>query len=638
MRIPNTFKHISRSRRAYLTFGLAVILLLSVNVFSNVVFKSMQLDLTEEQLFTLSEGTKSILGAIDEPITLQLYFTKALGEGNPDHSRYFTRVRELLERYTEVAAGKLRLDLFDAAPFSESEDRAVTYGLTGVPFNEAGDLGYFGIVGTNSTDDIQAIPYFSLERENFLEYDLTKLIHRLANPNKKVIGLISSFSIGGAGTVPNRDAPRWPAIDQIREFFDVQALPVYVDKIPDEIDALVIIHPRGIDPYALYAIDQFVLRGGRVLLFVDSLFESGPKLGPGFTGAGRSQFDRLLNGWGVSLVPHAVAGDMGTARRVRIRHEGRIAVVDYVAWLTLSSANFDTQDVVTSDIKTINVGTAGILEPLGTKGITVTPLISTSPRAMPVEARRLSANANLVELFRTFKPQNKPLMLASRSTGQIKTVFPKGPPAAKEKSKDGADTATTREHLTESKSPINVIVVADVDMLHDEFWADIREDQGRNTLVPNANNVDFVINALDNLTGSDALIGLRGRANSTRPFFYIQDLRREAERKFRQKERQLQQRLAQVRGEMETLAEQKLSEGKVGTSEAEKTKINEVRREMVSVRKELRQDQRALRRDLDHLDGLVKFLNIAAIPLILVIGVIAAASYRRRRVRQPQRV
>ena len=627
----------TRVRQAYLVFGLAVVLLLSVNVFSNVVFKSMQLDLTEEKLFTLSDGTRSILKSIDEPITLRLYFTKALGEGNPDHARYFTRVRELLERYTEISDGKLRLDLFDAAPFSESEDRAVTYGLTGVPFNEAGDLGYFGIVGTNSTDDIQAIPYFSLERENFLEYDLTKLVHRLANPNKKIIGLISSLSIGGAGTVPNRDAPRWPAIDQIKEFFDVQPLPIYVDKIPDEIDALVIIHPRGIDPYAQYAIDQFVLRGGRVLVFVDAMFESGSKLGPGFTGSGRSDFDRLLNAWGVSLVPHAIAGDLETARRVRVRHEGRIAVVDYVAWLTLSSANFDAQDVVTSDIKAINVGTSGILEPLDAKAITVTPLITTSTRAMPVETRRLSSNPNLVELFRTFKPQNKKLMLASRSTGRIKSVFPKGPPTADKASKERADSAQSGAHLSESQAPINVIVVADVDMLHDEFWADIREDQGRNTLVPNANNVDFVINALDNLTGSDALIGLRGRANSSRPFFYIQDLRREAERKFRQKERQLQQRLAQVRGELETLAQEKFSEGKIGASEAEKAKINEVRREMVNVRKELREVQRALRRDLDQLDGLVKFLNIAAIPLILIIGVVAVAAYRRRRVRPPQR-
>ena len=637
MKLPNAFKQITRSRRAYLTFGLAGILLLSVNVFSNIAFKSMQLDLTEEKLFTLSAGTRSILSAIDEPLTLRLYFTKALGEGNPDHARYFTRVRELLERYTEISAGKLRLDLFDAAPFSESEDRAVTYGLNGVPFNEAGDLGYFGIVGTNSTDDIQAIPYFSLERENFLEYDLTKLIHRLANPNKKIIGIISSFAIGGAGTVPNRDAPRWPAIDQIREFFDVRPLPVYVDKIPDEIDALVIVHPRNIDPYAIYAIDQFVLRGGRVLVFVDAMFESGSKLGPGFTGSGRSSFDRLLNGWGVSLVPHKVAGDLATARRVRVRHEGRIAVVDYVAWLTLSDANFDGRDVVTSDIKTINVGTAGILESLDAKGITVTPLITTSPRAMPVDTRRLSGNPNLVEIFRTFKPQNKKLMLASRSTGKAKSVFPNGPPKSGKAAKDGADTPERGAHLNESKSPINVIVVSDVDMLHDEFWADIREDQGRNTLVPNANNVDFVINALDNLTGSDALIGLRGRANSTRPFFYIQDLRREAERKFRQKERQLQQRLAQVRGEMETLAQQKFTEGKIGASEAEKSKINEVRREMVSVRKELRQVQRALRRDLDQLDGLVKFVNIAAIPLILVIGVIAVAAFRRRRTRRPQR-
>ncbi len=629
----------SKSQRAITGLCLALVLLLSVNIFSNMVLKPYQLDLTENRLFTVSSGTQKILNSLDEPVTLRLYFTKALGEGNPDNAGHFIRVRELLERYVGLADGKIRLELFDAAPFSEPEDKAMAFGLNGVPFNESGDLGYFGLVGTNSTDHVELIRLFSPDREHFLEYDITKLIYRLANPEKKSVGLISSLPIGGAGAVPNQDAPRWPFIDQLREFFSVEPLPSFVEEIPEHIDVLLIIHPKKLDEYALYAIDQFVLNGGRALVFLDAVVESTGKIGQPNASGTQSQFDLLLSKWGLALLPEGVATDLDAARRIRVQHEGRIAVADYVAWLTLGPDNFDPADVVTSDIGRLNMGTPGVLLELPDSDVTVTPLVTTGPRSMAVNSRQFFGRPDVVGLFRGFKPSNERLTLVARATGNAKSAFPAGGPSIRitAPTDDRAatpDNDTQRPHLTEARVPINTIVVSDVDMLHDEFWADIGEEGGRKTLVPNANNVDFVINALDNLTGSSALIELRGRTQSSRPFHLIQRIRQNAEQQFRQKERLLQERLAKARAEMESLTAGGAGDGQLTLSLEQRERIDAFRKEMIQTRRELRDVQRALRTDLERLDSWLKFINIGAVPILLILGAVIVGFWRRRRSRK----
>jgi ABC-type uncharacterized transport system involved in gliding motility auxiliary subunit len=630
---------LTKNERATIGLGLALILLLSINILSNVVLRPFQLDLTESKLFTVSQGTRKIIDGIDEPIVLRLYFTKVMGEGNPGHTQHFVRVKELLERYASLSQGRIRLELFDAAPFSPAEDNAVAFGLTGIAYNEAGDLGYFGLVGTNSTDDVELVRYLSIDRERFLEYDISKLLFRLSNPKKKVIGLISSLPIGGAGSIPNQEGIRWPAIDTVRELFDIQPLPSYVERIPENIDVLWIVHPRGFDDHALYAIDQFVLNGGRALVLVDPLFESSGRLGPA-AAVGRSQMDRLLNAWGLTMLPDKVAGDLDAARRVRVRHEGRVAIADYVAWLNLNPNNFDPGDVVTSDIKALNLGTAGILQPLQQSGLTITPLVATGPRSMAIDARNFTGQPDVVGLFRNFQPENRRLVLAARSTGIAKTAFPEGPPKVPAPKPAGdapqqppAPASEGPPHLTQSKAPINVITVADVDLLQEDFWSEAQDQQGQQSLVSTANNIDFIVNALDNLTGSDALTELRGRTNANRPFHMIQRIRQSAEQKFRQKEKELQERLAQARTQMESIMERDARDNRATISGEQRAQLDGFRKEMLSVRKELREVQHALRIDLERLDLWLKFLNIAAIPLLLVAGVFVVTIYRRRRAR-----
>ena len=208
-----------RSSRALIGLGLAIVLFFAVNIFSNTVFKSLQLDLTADKLFTLSDGTKRVLASLDEPVDIRLFFSRALGERSPDNARYHNRVRELLLQYAELADGKVRLTFENPEPFSSSEDRAVAFGLEGIPVNEAGDQGFFGLAATNSTDDQVIIPFFATERETFLEYDLTKMVQRLVNPTQKTVGLLSTIPIAG-GYVPEfGTTQRWPVVERIMEFF-----------------------------------------------------------------------------------------------------------------------------------------------------------------------------------------------------------------------------------------------------------------------------------------------------------------------------------------------------------------------------------------------------------------------------------
>jgi ABC-type uncharacterized transport system involved in gliding motility auxiliary subunit len=341
-----------------------------------------------------------------------------------------------------------------------------------------------------------------------------------------------------------------------------------------------------------------------------------------------SDFNKILTTWGIKLADGKVAGDLEAARRVNVRVGGKSSVVDYVIWLGLDKKNFDSGDAVTGNISLLNFAGAGILETTGVEGIKVRPLISTGPRSMAIEAAKVMSRPDAVALFRDFKAGGEPLMLAARINGTVKTAFPEGAP----KDKDGKPAeGVPANHLNQSVTPANLIVVADVDMLHERFWAEIRQLLGQRLFVPYANNADFVVSALDNLGGSDDLIGLRGRANSIRPFRLVQEIRQVAERKFRTKERDLQTKLEAVRAKLDSLQRLRGGKQEVVVSADDKAAIEDSRNQMIRIRKDLRDVQVALRKDIDSLESLLKFLNIGLIPLLLGLGAIVAALIGRLR-------
>ena len=350
---------LDQSTLALAGIAVAAVFFISLNIFAAGTMKTTQLDLTEDSLYTLSPGTVSVLNSIDEPITLRFYLSRALTEQSPVHAQYANRVRELLERYADIAEGKIRLETYAPEPYSLEDDRAMSQGLTGVPLDSAGAVGYFGLVAANSTDDALVIPFFDPEREQYLEYDLTKLIHSLANPEKPTIGLISNLPLRAD---PDKEYQPWNIYRELAQFFNLKSLRGE-GKIPEDIDVLLIIHPKTLTDAEQFAIDQFVLRGGKALVLVDPHFETQERdisKGPPQVGATGSNLPKLFDAWGVEFSTDKVVGDRTVAQSVTTSMGGgRAQVTDYLPWLALRDPNFAQDDVVTSQMSRINMASAG---------------------------------------------------------------------------------------------------------------------------------------------------------------------------------------------------------------------------------------------------------------------------------------
>jgi ABC-type uncharacterized transport system involved in gliding motility auxiliary subunit len=629
--------------------GLIVvaIIFIAVNIIGNLGLTSARLDLTADKLFTLSEGTRSVLAKIEEPITLRLYYSDRLGKEIPQYGVYATRIREMLREYANAAPGKVKLEFIDPQPFSDEEDRAVAYGLQGVPVNQAGELVYFGLAGTNSADKEETIPFLQPEREPFLEYDLTKLVYNLATTKKPAVGLLSYLPLQGEFRGPRQPPEPWAIYLQMQQFFDVKQIDRDSAEIPADIGVLVLVHPRDLPEKTQYAIDQFVMRGGHVLVFVDPHAE-GEMGRPGMaaqTGMTGSNLPKLFASWGLEIVDGKFAGDRGTARRVNAGSESRVQAVDYIAWLALRESNFNRTDILTNGTSLIQMASAGILKPKEGATTTFTPLIQTSEQAAPVDVDKIKMMPNPVSLLAEFKPEGQKLTLAARINGPVKTAFPDGPPPepkAEGEKKDEqkpadakpAETKPLPPQIKEAREPANIIVVADTDMLEDRFWARVQDFFGQRVAVPIAGNGDFVINAIDNLRGSNALISLRSRGQSARPFTLVQDLQRDAEQRFRAKEKDLTQKLRDTEKKLSDMQSQ--GQDQSGTramvSRQQQETIDQFRADLLATRRELRGVQQNLRSDIQTLEAWTKFINIALIPIIVaIVAVIVGLARTRRR-------
>ncbi len=629
----NIFANIDRGKLAGLSAVLAVVIFLAVNIFANTTFRGIEVDLTEEKLFTLSDGTREILKSIDEPITVRLFVSKRLVELNSGHATYADRIRQLLERYVDIAGGKIKLELYNPEPFTDEEDLAVAFGLQGVPLDNTGDLGYYGLVATNSVDQMERIAYLSPERESFLEYDLSKMIFKLAQTKKPLVGLITSLPIAGGPRVQGGQS--WAVLDQIREFFDVTLINPNDRTLPADLDSLLIVHPRALSEQLQYAIDQFVLKGGKALVYVDANSEIEVAMMRGQGNAGRSDFDKLLGAWGVELVDGKVLGDLEGARRVNVNVRGQTAITDYVTWLSYLPKNFKSDDAITADLQRITLANAGVLKPVDGKGTTLVPLIQSSEQSMEIDVGKVRTNPDVVSLFRDFKPSGTREIVAARVLGKPSSAFPDGPPKLPEGKDPKPDDLKPADHVAKADKDISVIVVSDADMLHEQFWMQSRQLFGQTFSVPFANNADFAVNSLENLSGGTALMSLRARTEAVRSFTYVDDVRKSAERQFRDKEQQLATQIDNIKRELAELLNREQAGGELVIGPADKAKAEDYRREMIRLRKELRDVQYELRKDIDDLDALLKFINIAAIPLLLgAIALVWLLIGRARRARR----
>lgn len=597
---------------------------------------TQRFDLTAEHLYTLAGGTRDTLARIGEPITLRLYYSTRLGGAVPAYGVYAARVRELLDQYVAASHGKLRLEIHNPLPFSDTEDRAVAFGLQSVPLNEQGEAVYFGLAGTNSTDDQQVIAFFNPERERFLEYDLTRLVRSLAFPKRTIVGLMTPLPLAGdPAAAAGRSGGKSAIIDQLEQVDDVETLPLQLDAIPAKIDVLLLVHPQNLPDATQFAIDQFVLKGGKALILVDPYSEFQTAL-PGRP-AGMpedSNLDRLFRAWGLRLMPGVVAGDRRDARRVGVPVPGRGAEpMDYVAWLALPAANLDRDDPITADLHQIAMASAGILEATPGASTKLQPLIWTSQDSMRIAVDKLKGLPDVAGLLTGFRPDGQHYTLAARVTGNAATAFPDGRPAAP--SGGGAD-AGRADFVKQSTQPLNLVVVADTDLLDDRFWAQSRDFFGRQVVVPVANNGDFIANAIEVLAGGADLVGLRSRGTTARPFVVVEQLQHEADQRYAAEQQGLRKKLKEAEAKLHSLTAGEGGNGNTPSVSAEQTKeIEAFRADMVQTRQKLRAVQAALRQDIERLKVILEFLDIALIPIVVAAAAIVLGALRRRRPARP---
>jgi len=649
MALPDRLRGFFASRRAVAAAALVCIalMLVSVNIIADRFF-TWRLDLTDERLYTLSRGTLTTLSKIDEPITLRFYFSNRLADEEPSYGVYARRVRELLDQYVAAAHGKIRLEAYDPLPFSDAEDRAVAFGLQGVPLDIQGEQVYFGLAATNSTDDQQTIAFFQPERERFLEYDLTKLVHSLAFPKKTVVGLISALPLEGDVMAMMRGRPSEPMaiIEQLQQLDTIKPLAGDIDAVPPDIDVLMLVHPQKLSERTLYAIDQFVLKGGKALVFVDPYSELQASHPSQFNPPGSpsaSNLEQLFKAWGFEVPANTVAGDRRDAQRVGVPGaRGGTRPLDYVAWLNLKADNLNRSDMITADLSHINMASAGIIEPLADAKTKIEPLITTSPDSEKIPAEKLTGLPDVAGLLAEFKPENKRYTLAARVTGPAESAFPDGPPkppeaAAKPEAKEGEPKPATEpaapasEPLKQSAKPIDVVVVADTDLLDDKFWLQKQDFFGHRLLAPTANNGDFVANAIEVLAGGEDLVGLRSRGTSARPFELVDEIQRDAQARYSAEESALQTKLKETQEKLASLTGKDQANTPTTLSPEQAKAVEEFRTDMLQTRRQLRNVQAALRSDIARLKRRLRLLDIALIPIVVAVAAVALGVLRLRR-------
>jgi ABC-type uncharacterized transport system involved in gliding motility auxiliary subunit len=623
-------------RTGYGVGGLAAlaVLFLGVVMLSNAGLHGMRLDLTQNKLYTLTPGTQQVLAELREPVNLYFYFSRdAAAKQSPLILPYATRVREFLEEIAARSGGKVRLRVIDPQPFSEDEDRAAELGLQSLHAG-GGDALYFGLAGTNSTDGRSVLPSFQADREEFLEYDVAKLIHELGTPKKPTIGLLTSLPLQGRfDQMTGQMGDEWPILAQLEQIFTLRTVAGDVDHIDKDVDVMMIVHPKNLPPKTLYAIDQYVMRGGKVLLFVD------PNSGADTAGqdpsnplAGAmanhsSSFEPLLSAWGINFDSSKVIGDL--ALGLDVRSGPQAAPLRHIGILGLHHDDMNAKDVVTASLDVINMATVGSLSPRAGAKSTFEPLLSSSTSAGPLPADRFNALTDPATLRDGFRPTGSRYTFAARVTGTIDSAFPQGAPADP-KPAAGPPAA----HLAHSTQPANIVIIADTDLLMDYMWVQVREMLGQRIAQAFANNGDFVANILDNLSGSSALISIRGRASFSRPFERVEELRHQADDRLRAKALELQTELKQTEAKLTDLQAKRNDQASLMLSPEQEAEVKRFTAEKTRARKELRETQRGLNVEIDRLDSRLKIINIAIAPLIVALaGGFVLAMRRRRRAR-----
>ena len=614
---------------------------IGVNMFADARLANVQLDLTQGHLYTLSAGTRQVLADLKEPVTVRLFYSRQLGSTVPAYGTYADHVREMLRDYAAISGGKVKLEFYDPEPFSDIEDRAMAYGLQGVPLDQGGSQVYFGLVGTNLEDDERTVPFFQAERERFLEYDLTKLVYDLSNPTRPVVGVMSSLPLDGDPRAMMMSQGRgsggqpYASSTLLRQTNTVKTVALDAQVIDPDVKVLLVAEAQNLSPATLYAIDQFVMRGGKLMAMVDPWSEALAAV-PSQTGMPPSDthadLKTLFDAWGIVFDPSKVVGDLTGAWRVRTGGSDRVQAVNYVAWFNIRDG-LNHDDPATADLQQVTVASAGALSKAPNAPIDFTPLLTSSDHSglIAVDAVKVPEPAKVLA---GFKPEGGSRVIAARVRGVLKSAFSGPPPlpvGGEQKRPDGFPP-----HRAQTDGPANLVVVADSDILADRFWVRVADFFGQQTATPFADNGPFVANLVGTLAGSDALIGLRSRGGTNRPFTLVTAMQSDAEARFRQTQQTLQAHLEDTEKQLRTLRSgggdtaDKARPESVITPE-QHAAIEAARQEVLQTRQKLRAVQLELNRDISALANEMRAFTILLVPGLLAVLAIGMGVVQRRR-------
>ncbi len=632
-RLWDSLRHPRRSTLLVAMLVLLVCVFVPLIVASSRWLHASRVDLTSDRLYTLTPGTLRIVDSLQRPLRLVLYFSAHAARDLPQLRSYDQRVREMLQEMVARAHGHIRLQLIDPVPYSDDEASAQASGLTAVNGGSNGERVFFGLAGTamsgplDADSDEESVPetalaisFFDPAREAFLEYDIARLLYELNQTRKPVIGVISTLPIDGNAALGE---PPWATLQQLDQLFAVKKLDAgQLQRVDPAIKVLLLIHPGAMPEAAQYALDQYVLGGGKLVVFVDPDAE---QVGPDF---GRtdvpavdddSGMHRLFAAWGVIYDPQKVVLDR--ARALQIEFAG--SSLNHPAMLDLGAAELNHDDVITASLQRINVSTAGYFDLAPHTTSRLLPLLQSSAEAKVVSRQRvLAAAGDPSQLLIGYTPDNTHYVLAARLRGTFSSAFP--------------ERADEPGHLAHSAAGAEVLLVADTDLLSDRLWVEPQTILGQTMMRVFADNGDFVTNMVDNLSGSSALLSIRARSTSQRPFTRVQALRNVADQKFLQKEYELEQELADTRRRLDELQPAKGGGAAASTSTSveQRHEIEQFRQRQLAINKELRDVQHQLNAEIDALGVRVKVANITAVPgLLIVFGLL----YGWRRTRGSRR-
>lgn len=587
---------------------------------SGLLLRGARLDLTQNRLYTLSQGTLHILDRNRAPITLQLYQSEQALRDLPQMRTYAQRVRELLQEIAAKSHGRIALDVLDPQPFTDAEDRAASAGLQAVPIGTTGNTLYFGLVGQSRGEQAVA-PFFDPTKEVFLEYDIAKLLSALAVAHKPVVGVLSSLPSGPRfDPDTGRVNQGWEIDTELARLFELRRLQANPTSIGDDVDLLMLLHPKNLSDDALYAIDQFVLRGGRLLVFVDPFAESDPAgdqhgvLPGGNLSAVDSKLDKLFNAWGIVYSTRGVVRDPQNA--LQVQPDPQQPPANNPLMLGLRKDALNQKDIVSAQLDAVNFSTAGALDLARGSALRMEPLAQSSSQADLLDTIRarllLGDPSGLLSDFAAARSY----VLAARYSGILRSAFPERNDA---------------RHLAASRIPANMIVVADTDLLSDRLWVNAQNFFGRKLMNAFANNGDFVFNMVDNLVGNPDLIALRARPGVARPFTRVTAMQQRADARLRGKEAELQKQLAALEQKLAEMQPSKPANGSaLAVTPQQAAGLKQFQQDRQRIRRELRDVRHQLDADIDRLDRRLKLLDILAIPLLLTLLVIVASWWRRR--------